>query len=165
MASVGKVKIGSNTYDISPSKDGTLIGYTSNDAASPSAWTATDVISTSDSNSSIFSKVTTMVKNIRWLYKKLGTTDFSSTGQSTVTSALASLQTTVNGKAPSSHSHTVSDLPVSSQQVNSNSYVPTSSLLYSMQHDIDDIDTIVKQILYARNNPNNKPYSTTDLGV
>ena len=34
MASVDKVKIGDTTYDVSPSKDGTLNGYTSGDAAS-----------------------------------------------------------------------------------------------------------------------------------
>ena len=152
MASVDKVKVGSTTSNISPSKDGTLTGFTSNDAASPSAWTAVDAITTTDTNSSIFSKITTMVKNVRWLYNKLGQTDFSSTGQSTVTGALKSLQTSVNGKAAASHSHTTSNLPISSQQVNSNSYVPTSSLLYSMQHDIDDIDTTIRNILAARNN-------------
>ena len=140
MASVDKVKVGSTSYDISPSKDGTLNGFTSNDAASPTAWSAANAITTSDTNSTIFSKVTTMIKNVRWLYSKLGTTDFSATGQSTVTGALSALQSGLNGKAASSHSHNASQLPISSSQTNSNSYIPTSALVYSMQQQINSLN-------------------------
>ena len=143
MASVDKVKVGSTSYDISPSKDGTLNGFTSNDAASPTAWTAANAITTSDTNSTIFSKITTMIKNVRWLYSKLGTTDFSATGQSTVTGALSALQTGLNGKAASSHSHTTAQLPVSSSQTNSNSYIPTSALVYSMQQQITSLNDAI----------------------
>ena len=146
MASVDKVKVGSTSYDISPSKDGTLNGFTSNDAASPSSWTATDVVAASDSNSTIFSKVTTMIKNVRWLYSKLGTTDFSATGQSTVTGALSALQSGLNGKAASSHSHNTSQLPVSSSQTNSNSYIPTSALVYSMQQQINSLNDATSDV-------------------
>lgn len=140
MASVDKVKVGSTSYDISPSKDGTLNGFTSNDATSPTAWSAANAITTSDTNSTIFSKITTMIKNVRWLYSKLGTTDFSATGQSTVTGALSALQTGLNGKAASSHSHNASQLPISSSQTNSNSYIPTSALVYSMQQQITSLN-------------------------
>ena len=143
MASVDKIKVGSTSYNISPAKDGTLTGFTSNDAASPTAWSAADAITTSDSNATIFSKITTMIKNVRWLYSKLGTTDFSATGQSTVTGALSALQSGLNGKAASSHSHTVSDLPVSSSQTNSNSYIPTSALVYSMQQQITSLNDAI----------------------
>ena len=146
MASVDKVKVGSTSYDISPSKDGTLNGFTSNDAASPTAWTATNVVAASDSNSTIFSKITTMIKNVRWLYSKLGTTDFSATGQSTVTGALSALQTGLNGKAASSHSHTTAQLPVSSSQTNSNSYIPTSALVYSMQQQITSLNDATSDV-------------------
>ena len=162
MSSVDKVKVAESTYDISPSKDGTLTGFTSNDAASPTAWTDVNVVTASDTNSTIFSKVTTMVKNIRWLYSKLGTTDFSATGQSTVTGALSSLQTGLNGKADASHSHTTAQLPVSSSQTNSNSYIPTSALVYSMQQQITSLNDAlsslsgqvmkhVKSINYSKN--------------
>lgn len=146
MASVDKVKVGSTSYDISPSKDGTLNGFTSNDAASPTAWSAADAITTSDTNSTIFSKITTMIKNVRWLYSKLGTTDFSATGQSTVTGALSALQTGLNGKAASSHSHTTAQLPVSSSQTNSNSYIPTSALVYSMQQKINSLNDAIANV-------------------
>ena len=35
MSSIDKVKVGDTTYDVSPSKDGTLNGYTSNDNGTP----------------------------------------------------------------------------------------------------------------------------------
>ena len=146
MVSVDKIKVVNTSYNISPAKNGTLTGFTSNDAASPTAWTAANTITTSDSNATIFSKITTMVKNIRWLYSKIGTTDFSATGQSTVTGALSALQTGLNGKAASSHSHTTSTLPVSSQYINSNNYVPTSALMYSMQADIDALNAAIQRL-------------------
>ena len=132
MASVDKVKISDTTYDVSPSATGTLNGYTSGDSTSPSSWSSVDVISTSDTNSSIFNKITTMVQNVRWLYNKLGNDDFSDTGSDTITGALSTLQSGLDGKSPVSHTHTTMTLLVSSNQVNSENYVPTSALLYSM---------------------------------
>lgn len=169
MASVDKVKVGSTSYDISPSKDGTLNGFTSNDAASPTAWSATDVVAASDSNSTIFSKITTMIKNVRWLYSKLGTTDFSATGQSTVTGALSALQTGLNGKAASSHSHTTAQLPVSSSQTNSNSYIPTSALVYSMQQKINSLNDAIANIpagttIKSFNTKTNTPFNNIPIG-
>ena len=146
MASIDKVKVGETTYDVSPSKDGTLNGYTSGDTESPASWTSVNTITTSDTNSTVFNKVTSMVKNIRWLYSKLGNTDFSATGQNTVTGALSSMQSSIDGKAPAAHSHTVSDLPVSSSQVNSTSYIPTCALLYSMNEKIEAMEIRVDNI-------------------
>ena len=146
MASIDKVKVGETTYDVSPSKDGTLNGYTSGDTESPASWTSVNTITTSDTNSTVFNKVTSMVKNIRWLYSKLGNTDFSATGQNTVTGALSSMQSSIDGKAPATHSHTVSDLPVSSSQVNSTSYIPTCALLYSMNEKIEAMEIKVDNI-------------------
>ena len=132
MSSIDKVKVGDTTYDVSPSASGTLNGYTSNDNGTPPAWSDVGTISSGDTNSSIFGKLTSMVKNVRWLYSKLGTEDFSGTGQTTITGALSTLQSGLDGKSPSSHTHTTATLPVSSNQVNSENYVPTSALLYSM---------------------------------
>ena len=165
MASVDKVKVGSTSYDISPSKDGTLNGFTSNDAASPTAWSAANAITTSDTNSTIFSKVTTMIKNVRWLYSKLGTTDFSATGQSTVTGALSALQSGLNGKAASSHSHNASQLPISNSQTNSNSYIPTSALVYSMQQQINSLNDAIANLEFQVDDPNGRNYTSTNLGT
>ena len=150
MASVDKVKISDTTYDVSPSATGTLNGYTSGDSTSPSNWSSVDVISTSDTNSSIFNKITTMVQNVRWLYTKLGNDDFSDAGSDTITGALSTLQGGLDGKSPMSHTHTTMTLPVSSNQVNSENYVPTSALLYSMvqrANDVADRVTMANEIL------------------
>ena len=165
MASVDKIKVGSSTYNVSPAPNGTLTGYTSGDAASPTAWSNVNVITTSDTNASIFNKVTTMVKNIRWLYNKLGTTDFSATGQSTVTGALSALQTGLNGKANSSHTHTTAQLPVSNSQTNSTSYIPTSALVYSMQQQINSLNDAIANLEFQVDDPNDRNYTSTNLGT
>ena len=168
MASVDKVKISDTTYDVSPSATGTLNGYTSGDSTSPSNWSSVDVISTSDTNSSIFNKITTMVQNVRWLYTKLGNDDFSDTGSDTITGALSTLQSRLDGKSPISHTHTTMTLPVSSNQVNSESYVPTSALLYSMVQRAnivaDNVATANDYLSMDHSDPNTR-YESKDLGT
>lgn len=164
MASIDKVKVGETTYDISPSKDGTLNGYTSGDSASPSSWSSVNAISASDTNATIFNKLTTMVKNVRWLHAKLGDTDFSATGQDTVSGALVSLKAGLGNKADSDHSHTVSDLPVTSNQSNSTSTIPTCALLYSMNQELDALEESANNIISIIDDPN-KRYESKNLGT
>lgn len=94
---VNQVKVGSTTYDMKPY----LGSATSGDAASATAWTSVDAIATSDSYDTVFNKVTKMVKNVRYLYSKLGTTDFSGIS-STVSGALTTLN---SGKSDTTHNH------------------------------------------------------------
>ena len=136
MAQVDKVQVQSTTYDIAQSASATFAG-TSNDNTAPSSWTDVDKLVSGETNGSIFTKISKMFSNIRWLYNQLGTTDYSGTGASTVSAALAALQ---GGKAAASHSHTVSSLPVSSTQVNSSAYIPTSSLIYSMNQTLTSLN-------------------------
>ncbi len=147
MASINNIKIGTASYDISPSKNGTLTGFTSNDSSSPTSWDSSDAITTSDIISSIFSKLTTMIKNARWIYTKLGTTDFSAIGATTVSAALVYINSGLSNKANASHTHTVSQLPVSSSQVDSAAYVPTSSVTYSMQQTLDSVQSMADELL------------------
>ena len=72
MPSISKIKAIGNTYHLSPSKDGTLTGYTSSDEVSPDKWIQINAISSTETNGSLFSKLTIMVRNVRWLYNKLG---------------------------------------------------------------------------------------------
>lgn len=164
MASIDKVKVGETTYDVSPSKDGTLNGYTSSDGTSPTSWTDTATITTSDTNATIFSKLTSMVRNVRWLYAKLGTEDFSSTGSDTVSEALSGLQSELEGKSNSTHSHGTDTLPVSNNQVNSVNYVPTSALLFSMSQRADGIESIVGIAKRVLDDPNTR-YESKNLGT
>lgn len=74
------------------------ITFTSDDDAQGNAtsWTSVPLIESGEKHKSIFNKFTTMVKNIRYLYNMLGTTDISSIGSGTVTSALGNLNTRVD---------------------------------------------------------------------
>lgn len=67
--------------------------FTSSDVAdgSATAWTGVNPLTSGETNKSIFAKLSQMFKNIRYLYKLLGTTDISSIGNGTVTNALSVL--------------------------------------------------------------------------
>ena len=143
MANVDHIKVGSTSYDISPSPTGTLTtgtgGFSSSDVAQGSAtsWTNVDQITTSDKHASIFTKITQMAKNVRYLYNVLGT-GFSTS---------STVKSQIDSKAPSSHSHSVGQLPTSSTQVNSNYYIPTSALIYSMNQTLTSLnDASIKKL-------------------
>lgn len=67
------------------------VAFTSGDAASPTAWTAVSVLTSGLTIKVLFNRISTMIKNVRWLYSKLGTVDISSIGGGTVTGAISSL--------------------------------------------------------------------------
>ena len=71
------------------------VAFTSGDAASPTAWTAVSVLTSGLTIKVLFNRISTMIKNVRWLYSKLGTTDISSIGGGTVTGAISSLNSNV----------------------------------------------------------------------
>ena len=156
MAIIDKIKVGSTTYDVSPSAAGTLnttgtTKFASSDVAQGSAtsWTNVDAMSTSDNHATLFTKITQMAKNVRYLYNVLGT-GFS-TG--------STVKSQIDGKAASNHSHKVAQLPTSSTQVNSNDYIPTSALIYSMNQtltSLNDASSIkIKQRTQTINNTYN----------
>lgn len=62
--------------------------YTSGDAASPTSWTDVTVLSSGLSVKTLLNRISTMIKNVRWLYSKLGTTELGTTA-TTVTGAIA----------------------------------------------------------------------------
>ena len=102
MSNINKIQAGETTYDITPSSTGTFDG-TSEDSASPTSWTDVAVLATGETNGSIFTKISNMFKNIRYLYSKLGTTDISGVGNS-ITAAISALS---SGKSNSDHTHPV----------------------------------------------------------
>ena len=97
---INKVSVEGTIYQITPSDTGTFIG-TSEDSTSPSSWTTVAALSSGETNGSIFTKISQMFKNIRYLYSKLGNVDISSSGTS-VTDAIANLE--IN-KADTNHTH------------------------------------------------------------
>ena len=99
---INKVSVEGTVYQITPSSDGTFDG-TSEDTASPSSWTTVTALASGETNGSIFTKISQMFKNIRFLYNSLGSTDISSIGNS-VTDAIAALS---SNKADSTHTHSL----------------------------------------------------------
>lgn len=68
--------------------------YTSGDAASPTAWSSVSVITSGLSLGTLLNRVTTMIKNVRWLYGRIGTTDISALG-TTITGAISAVDTKI----------------------------------------------------------------------
>lgn len=70
-----------------------VVTFESSDSLSFDSWTDVDILESGETHKSIFHKLSTMVKNIRYLYKLLGTTDISSIDNGTVTGGLSYLNT------------------------------------------------------------------------
>ena len=67
------------------------ITFSSPDESNPASWTNVPVITSGEKHGIIFNKIVNMCKNVRYLYKILGTTSISSIGNGTVTGAISSL--------------------------------------------------------------------------
>lgn len=69
------------------------VTFTSNDVADESAtsWTSVTRLASGITHDTFFQRVSQMFKNVRYLYKVLGTTNISSIGNGTVTDAISTL--------------------------------------------------------------------------
>lgn len=77
-----------------------VVTFTSNDSLTGDS-TAPALLTSGETHASIFSKVSTIFKNVRWLLSKIGTTDISTIGNGTVTGALSTLNSNItNIKLP-----------------------------------------------------------------
>ena len=74
------------------SKDNTIT-FTSSDTTTPSAWTDVAVLKSGETHKSFVQKVSTMFKNLRYLWKILGSTSLTGIGDGTVTGAINALNT------------------------------------------------------------------------
>ena len=70
--------------------------------------TPPSLLASGETHASIFSKISTIFKNVRWLLSKMGTTDISSIGNGTVTGALS----TLNSNKVGSHALTLKNVQV-----------------------------------------------------
>ena len=75
-----------------------VVSYTSNDAANPSSYTDVDLLKSGETHKSVLQKISTMFKNIRYLYKMLGTADISALGDGTILGALSTLNSNIGAK-------------------------------------------------------------------
>ena len=73
-----------------------IVTYESMDNANATSWTDVDVIKSGEKHHSLFKKISTMFKNIRYLFKTLGTTDISTIGDGTVTGGLSKINNDLN---------------------------------------------------------------------
>ncbi len=81
------------------------VTFTSGDATNPTAWTDVALLTSGEKHSSLFAKISTMFKNVRYLYKLLGTGSIPAALGTDIIAALNKLNTNLNGKAPASHTH------------------------------------------------------------
>lgn len=108
MATIQKIKVKDTLYDISPSPSGTLDTTTKDNAfassdvsqGSATAWTDVAALAATETNKSMFTKATQMMKNTRYLYNIIGT-GFSTS---------STIKKAIDGKAASNHSHDLSSM-------------------------------------------------------
>lgn len=79
--------------DATGDSENNTVTYTSDDVAdgSASAWETVQPLTSGEKHESLFAKISKVVKNVRFLYKLLGTTDISGIGSGTVTDILSAL--------------------------------------------------------------------------
>lgn len=85
------LKRNGKTFSGTPTKVDTAKSYTTFDSAddkNPTTWSDVELLTSKEEQRSLFSKISTMFKNIRYLYKMLGTTDISQYSDGTVTGAV-----------------------------------------------------------------------------
>jgi len=73
-------------------KDNTVT-FLSGDAENPTGWTDVGLISSGETHSSLWRKVSLFTKNMRYLWKLMGSTSLSGIGDGTVTGAISALNT------------------------------------------------------------------------
>lgn len=89
---------GENTkFNASYNTANLLTTFVSGDSSTGDS-TAPAVIISGETHKSLFNKISTAVKNVRWLLSKMGTTDISTLGDGTVTGALSTLNSNIGTK-------------------------------------------------------------------
>lgn len=99
------------------------VTFTSADSTSPTAWTDVAALASGEKHSSLFNKISTMFKNVRYLYKMLGMTDISGIGNGTVTGGLSALNSNFSNYQPkgnyASYDHNHDDRYYTESEINS----------------------------------------------
>ena len=78
------------------SKNNTIT-FTSGDSINPTGWTDIAAITSGLTHSTLANRLTTAVKNLRYIWKLIGSTDISTIGDSTVTGAINALNIQLGG--------------------------------------------------------------------
>ena len=148
MAQVDQIQIGTTTYDILQSEDAIFTGV-SNDSADNEAtsWSSVEKLASSETNGSIFTKISSMFKNIRYLYKIIGDLDIGSIGYGSIGEAITDLK---DNKSDKDHTHDTSTLKasdgtdlISNTQISDSTHVPSSLLVKQMNDTLTNLVTSV----------------------
>lgn len=73
------------------------VGFTSGDSLSPSGWTSVPQITTDSTLATLFNRISTMVKNVRYIWNLLGSSSFSNVA-STLTGAIGNTALTTTAQ-------------------------------------------------------------------
>lgn len=73
------------------------VGFTSGDSLSPSGWTSVSQITTNSTLATLFNRISTMVKNVRYIWTLLGSSSFSNVA-STLTGAIGNTALTTTAQ-------------------------------------------------------------------
>lgn len=73
------------------------VAFTSGDAASPTAWTSVSQITTNSTLATLFNRISTMVKNVRYLWNLIGSSSFSNVA-STLSGAIGNTALTTTAQ-------------------------------------------------------------------
>ena len=176
--------LGSQKIDLSNylTKDGdsaeNTTTFISNDSTEVTSYSDVETLTTGEKHSSIFNKISTMFKNVRYLYKMLGTTDISSIGGGTVTGAISNLNTNKvsntdsrlsDARTPKSHNHNdlyYTETEINTKLSNINNTVSTNTnSIAKINSDLDNM--IWSQVLTAsgqseENYPENRRLANLD---
>lgn len=66
------------------------------DVTKDTGYTSVATVGSGETATSLLTKISNVIKNVRWIYKFLGTSDISSVGNGTVTNAVTTLKSNVN---------------------------------------------------------------------
>ena len=72
------------------------VAFTSGDAENPTGWAGVGVVTSGEKHSSLMRKISLAIKNVRYLWKLLGSTSLAGIGDGTVTGAIRELNTGTN---------------------------------------------------------------------
>lgn len=114
------------------------VSFTSADSTSPTGWTDVNTLESGEKHSSLFNKISTMFKNIRWLYKMLGTTDISGIGNGTVTGGLSALNSNLGKVVPIPNFSELTALVGGTQTTSELKYITPSDSWYLMDLQTND---------------------------
>ena len=144
MPQVDQIQIGTTTYNILQSENATFTGISNDtDDSAATSWTSVERLASSETNGSIFTKISSMFKNIRYLYDKIGNIDIGDVGTS-IGDAIKNLS---EEKADINHTHDSSTMKasdgtplISNTQIADNNHVPSSLLVKNMNDILTSIN-------------------------